>query len=329
MFDVVDGDNHLYLVFEFLQQDLKKLLDTVKEGLEPALVKVANLESLRTFVWLARFRFKNKSACLLLQSYLYQLLQAISFCHLRCILHRDLKPQNLLIDREGHIKLADFGLARMIGLPVRTYTHEVVTLWYRAPEVLLGTKLYTCALDIWSLGCIFAEMVRVYYVIFITSRLVNITAKTTRSIIGDETSTVSRWLRDRSVISNISHARHAGRNNLAGSVATPRLHFQISQMGGEQVERRSVYLRRRCQRFAFGKERKKKRRKSTIASNISRKRIDIRNTYFCVFFQKMLTYDPNQRITAKKSLSHPYFIGVKVVPPPLPKKNWRFLYTAD
>lgn len=94
-----------------------------------------------------------------LQSYLYQLLKAISFCHLRCILHRDLKPQNLLIDREGHIKLADFGLARMIGVPVRTYTHEVVTLWYRAPEVLLGTKLYTCALDIWSLGCIFAEMV--------------------------------------------------------------------------------------------------------------------------------------------------------------------------
>lgn len=96
----------------------------------------------------------------MLQSYLYQLLKAISFCHLRCILHRDLKPQNLLIDREGHIKLADFGLARMIGVPVRTYTHEVVTLWYRAPEVLLGTKLYTCALDVWSLGCIFAEMVR-------------------------------------------------------------------------------------------------------------------------------------------------------------------------
>lgn len=164
LFDVVDGDNHLYLVFEFLQQDLKKLLDSVKGGLEPALVKVMRISAAFhrardacTHAWEGDV-LKNGVVCVL-QSYLCQLLKAISFCHLRCILHRDLKPQNLLIDRDGHIKLADFGLARMIGVPVRTYTHEVVTLWYRAPEVLLGTKLYTCALDIWSLGCIFAEMV--------------------------------------------------------------------------------------------------------------------------------------------------------------------------
>jgi serine/threonine protein kinase len=73
-------------------------------------------------------------------------------------MHRDLKPQNLLIDKNGVIKLADFGLARAFGLPVKTYTHEVVTLWYRAPEILLGQKQYSTPVDMWSVGCIMAEM---------------------------------------------------------------------------------------------------------------------------------------------------------------------------
>ena len=75
------------------------------------------------------------------------------------MLHRDLKPQNLLINKKGQLKLADFGLARAFGIPVRSYSHEVVTLWYRAPDVLLGSQNYTTAIDIWSVGCIFAEMV--------------------------------------------------------------------------------------------------------------------------------------------------------------------------
>jgi len=66
----------------------------------------------------------------------------------------------LLVNRNGLLKLADFGLARAFGIPLRSYTHEVVTLWYKAPEVLLGTKFYTTAVDIWSIGCIFAEMVK-------------------------------------------------------------------------------------------------------------------------------------------------------------------------
>lgn len=94
----------------------------------------------------------------LVKSYTFQITQAILFCHQRRVLHRDLKPQNLLISGDGLIKVADFGLGRAFGIPVRVYTHEVVTLWYRAPEVLLGSTRYSCPIDIWSIGCIFAEM---------------------------------------------------------------------------------------------------------------------------------------------------------------------------
>jgi len=129
--DVIHTERKLTLVFEFLDQDLKKLLDMCDGGLDPATTK----------------------------SFLYQLLRGITYCHQHRILHRDLKPQNLLINREGALKLADFGLARAFGIPVRSYTHEVVTLWYRAPDVLMGSRKYSTPVDIWSVGCIFAEMV--------------------------------------------------------------------------------------------------------------------------------------------------------------------------
>lgn len=130
--DVLMQENKLYLVFEFLSMDLKKYIDNIPSGqhMEANLVK----------------------------SYLYQILQGILYCHQRRVLHRDLKPQNLLIDKKGAIKIADFGLARAFGIPVRVYTHEVVTLWYRAPEVLLGSPRYSTPIDLWSIGCIFAEM---------------------------------------------------------------------------------------------------------------------------------------------------------------------------
>jgi len=129
--DVVHTDRKLTLVFEFLDQDLKKLLDMCDGGLDAATTK----------------------------SFLYQLFRGIAYCHQHRVLHRDLKPQNLLINREGALKLADFGLARAYGIPVRSYTHEVVTLWYRAPDVLMGSRKYSTPVDIWSVGCIFAEMV--------------------------------------------------------------------------------------------------------------------------------------------------------------------------
>lgn len=88
-----------------------------------------------------------------------QIVEAVDYCHENLVFHRDLKPQNILIDNRGQIvKIADFGLARHFSIPFRLYSKEIVTLWYRAPEVLMGAKDYGIGVDIWSLGCIFAQL---------------------------------------------------------------------------------------------------------------------------------------------------------------------------
>ena len=90
--------------------------------------------------------------------YLKQMLDGILYCHSNRVIHRDLKPQNLLIDANGNLKIADFGLARSFTVPLPSLTHEVVTLWYRPPEILLGQKIYTPSIDVWSIGCIFGRL---------------------------------------------------------------------------------------------------------------------------------------------------------------------------
>ncbi len=125
LIEVIHTENKLTLVFEFMDYDLKKVMDLHHQKLSTNTVK----------------------------RYMHQLLQGIAYCHDKKVLHRDLKPQNLLINKDGELKLADFGLARAFGIPVRTYTNEVVTLWYRAPDVLLGNRMYDTAVDMWSIAC--------------------------------------------------------------------------------------------------------------------------------------------------------------------------------
>lgn len=130
--DVIHTENKLMLVFDYMDGDLKKYMDNNGDrgALRPELIR----------------------------SFMYQLLKGIDFCHKNKVLHRDLKPQNLLINHLGKLKLGDFGLARAFGIPVNTFSNEVVTLWYRAPDVLLGSRTYNTSIDIWSAGCIMAEM---------------------------------------------------------------------------------------------------------------------------------------------------------------------------
>lgn len=129
LLDVIAKPKTLMLVFEYVPVDLMKYL---------------------------HFQAMHMD---LLRSYAFQLIAGVYYLHTHQIIHRDIKPANLLLNKDGMLKICDFGLARNFSVPMRQYSPGVVTLWYRAPELLFEPKCYDISIDIWSVGCVIAEMV--------------------------------------------------------------------------------------------------------------------------------------------------------------------------
>ncbi|KAL0476719.1 CDKG-2 [Acrasis kona] len=128
---VVGSDyNKIFVVMDYMDHTVKDLNEIMKQRFTQAEVK-----------------------CLLIQ-----LLDGVKYMHDNWVQHRDIKTSNLLLDNHGNLKICDFGLARKYSDPPRAYSPVVVTLYYRAIEILLGEKKYTPAIDMWSVGCVFAEL---------------------------------------------------------------------------------------------------------------------------------------------------------------------------
>lgn len=119
----------IFLAMEYCEQDLASLLDNMQAPFSESQVK-----------------------CIVLQ-----VLKGLRYLHHNFIVHRDLKVSNLLMTDKGCVKIADFGLARWFGLPLKPMTPRVVTLWYRAPELLLQAKTQTTSVDMWAAGCILGK----------------------------------------------------------------------------------------------------------------------------------------------------------------------------
>lgn len=131
LYDVVHSQHTLTLIFEYCDWDLRRYMQSKENVLTESEII----------------------------SFSYQLLSALEFIHSKYIIHRDVKPQNILLNRKGELKLADFGLARSTFIPVDSLSTEVITRWYRPPEILLGNQNYGFPVDIWSAGCVIVEMI--------------------------------------------------------------------------------------------------------------------------------------------------------------------------
>ena len=134
--DVVTNKDLLAIVLEWLERDMRQIIDFHRKCSRPI-----SLYCIKSMSW--------------------QAIKALRYLHENWVIHRDVKPQNILIGEDGSVKLGDFNCARFFRNPVKPMgivDKTVVTLWYRAPELLLGAIEYTTAIDVWSMACVLAEL---------------------------------------------------------------------------------------------------------------------------------------------------------------------------
>lgn len=137
LIEIILEDKCIFMVFEYAEHDLLQIIhhhtQQPRHSIPPSTVK----------------------------SIMFQLLNGCQYLHTNWVLHRDLKPANIMVTSSGHVKIGDLGLARLFNKPLHSLfsgDKVVVTIWYRAPELLLGSRHYTPAIDLWAVGCIFAEL---------------------------------------------------------------------------------------------------------------------------------------------------------------------------
>ena len=266
-------ESKLYLCFEYCDFDLKKYMKSLQ--------------------------YKLSGECI--KSFTYQMLNGLSWCHSHRIFHRDLKPQNVLVDpKQGTLKLADFGLARAFTVPLRTYTHEVVTLWYRAPEILLGGKQYSVPVDIWSVGTIIPEMVTGQPLfpgdseideLFKIFRLLGTPNEGLWEGVSQVGRAPRRALYTTTTTTTTSTTMTTALASTASLFSPPPPHTPLLQLPDYKAE--------------FPKWKPKALRDGI--ANLDSSRL---NDAGVDLVAQMLHYTPNKRIVAKDALDHPYFNGL-------------------